>query len=43
MYIKEANGDEVLVKEVMAGDSVYSLLSILDLLTGRVGRCGYIV
>ncbi|KAF6034080.1 PNPLA6 [Bugula neritina] len=35
VYIREANGDEVLVKEVFAGDSIYSLLSILDLLTGH--------
>ena len=39
VYIKEANGDEVLVKEVFAGDSIYSLLSILDLLTGEWMGC----
>ncbi|XP_067941104.1 patatin-like phospholipase domain-containing protein 7 isoform X1 [Watersipora subatra] len=35
VYIKEGNGEEVLVKEVLPGDSIYSLLSILDLLTGH--------
>uniref|UniRef100_A0A663NCR5 lysophospholipase n=1 Tax=Athene cunicularia TaxID=194338 RepID=A0A663NCR5_ATHCN len=33
--IQESDGTEVVVKEVLAGDSVHSLLSILDVITGH--------
>ncbi|GAB5580259.1 patatin-like phospholipase domain-containing protein 7 isoform X1 [Prionailurus iriomotensis] len=33
--IQDADGTEVAVKEVLAGDSVHSLLSILDVITGH--------
>nr|XP_060613420.1 patatin-like phospholipase domain-containing protein 7 isoform X2 [Anolis sagrei ordinatus] len=33
--IQENDGTEVVVKEVLAGDSVHSLLSILDVITGH--------
>ncbi|KAM8943644.1 patatin-like phospholipase domain-containing protein 7 isoform 5-T5 [Lycaon pictus] len=33
--IQDADGSEVAVKEVLAGDSVHSLLSILDVITGH--------
>uniref|UniRef100_A0A8I3WE72 lysophospholipase n=1 Tax=Callithrix jacchus TaxID=9483 RepID=A0A8I3WE72_CALJA len=33
--IQDADGPEVVVKEVLAGDSVHSLLSILDIITGH--------
>nr|XP_040142639.1 patatin-like phospholipase domain-containing protein 7 isoform X6 [Ictidomys tridecemlineatus] len=33
--IQDADGTEVVVKEVLAGDSVHSLLSILDVITGH--------
>ncbi|XP_022356671.1 patatin-like phospholipase domain-containing protein 7 [Enhydra lutris kenyoni] len=33
--IQDADGAEVAVKEVLAGDSVHSLLSILDVITGH--------
>uniref|UniRef100_A0A8C2U1T3 lysophospholipase n=1 Tax=Coturnix japonica TaxID=93934 RepID=A0A8C2U1T3_COTJA len=33
--IQESDGTEVIVKEVLAGDSVHSLLSILDVITGH--------
>ncbi|XP_058380613.1 patatin-like phospholipase domain-containing protein 7 isoform X3 [Diceros bicornis minor] len=33
--IQDADGMEVVVKEVLAGDSVHSLLSILDVITGH--------
>ncbi|XP_075295503.1 patatin-like phospholipase domain-containing protein 7 isoform X4 [Opisthocomus hoazin] len=33
--IQEIDGTEVVVKEVLAGDSVHSLLSILDVITGH--------
>ncbi|KAM4662641.1 LOW QUALITY PROTEIN: patatin-like phospholipase domain-containing protein 7 [Discoglossus pictus] len=33
--IQESDGNEVVVKEVLAGDSVHSLLSILDVITGH--------
>ncbi|XP_017748632.1 PREDICTED: patatin-like phospholipase domain-containing protein 7 isoform X4 [Rhinopithecus bieti] len=33
--IQDADGTEVVVKEVLAGDSVHSLLSILDIITGH--------
>ncbi|XP_055455900.1 patatin-like phospholipase domain-containing protein 7 isoform X5 [Psammomys obesus] len=33
--IQDANGTEVVVKEVLPGDSVHSLLSILDVITGH--------
>ncbi|KFW89336.1 Patatin-like phospholipase domain-containing protein 7, partial [Phalacrocorax carbo] len=33
--IQESDGKEVVVKEVLAGDSVHSLLSILDVITGH--------
>ncbi|XP_032722223.1 patatin-like phospholipase domain-containing protein 7 isoform X1 [Lontra canadensis] len=33
--IQDADGAEVVVKEVLAGDSVHSLLSILDVITGH--------
>ncbi|XP_032254703.1 patatin-like phospholipase domain-containing protein 7 isoform X1 [Phoca vitulina] len=33
--IQDADGNEVVVKEVLAGDSVHSLLSILDVITGH--------
>ncbi|XP_021269320.1 patatin-like phospholipase domain-containing protein 7 [Numida meleagris] len=33
--IQENDGTEVIVKEVLAGDSVHSLLSILDVITGH--------
>ncbi|XP_042334251.1 patatin-like phospholipase domain-containing protein 7 isoform X2 [Sceloporus undulatus] len=34
--IQECDGTEVVVKEVLAGDSVHSLLSILDVITGHL-------
>ncbi|XP_075865281.1 patatin-like phospholipase domain-containing protein 7 isoform X2 [Microcebus murinus] len=33
--IQDADGTEVVVKEVLAGDSVHSLLSVLDVITGH--------
>ncbi|XP_032979039.1 patatin-like phospholipase domain-containing protein 7 isoform X2 [Rhinolophus ferrumequinum] len=33
--LQDADGTEVVVKEVLAGDSVHSLLSILDVITGH--------
>ncbi|XP_068104845.1 patatin-like phospholipase domain-containing protein 7 isoform X2 [Hyperolius riggenbachi] len=33
--IQESDGNEMVVKEVLAGDSVHSLLSILDVITGH--------
>uniref|UniRef100_A0A669QBQ1 lysophospholipase n=1 Tax=Phasianus colchicus TaxID=9054 RepID=A0A669QBQ1_PHACC len=33
--VQESDGTEVIVKEVLAGDSVHSLLSILDVITGH--------
>ncbi|XP_048669201.1 patatin-like phospholipase domain-containing protein 7 isoform X6 [Marmota marmota marmota] len=33
--IQDADGTEVVVKDVLAGDSVHSLLSILDVITGH--------
>ncbi|XP_064146862.1 patatin-like phospholipase domain-containing protein 7 isoform X2 [Loxodonta africana] len=33
--IQDTDGTEVVVKEVLAGDSVHSLLSILDIITGH--------
>ncbi|KAM5330712.1 patatin-like phospholipase domain-containing protein 7 isoform 3-T3 [Glossophaga mutica] len=33
--VQDADGTEVVVKEVLAGDSVHSLLSILDVITGH--------
>uniref|UniRef100_A0A8C2V0M9 lysophospholipase n=1 Tax=Chinchilla lanigera TaxID=34839 RepID=A0A8C2V0M9_CHILA len=33
--IQDSDGTEVVVKEVLAGDSVHSLLSILDVITGH--------
>ncbi|XP_073170151.1 patatin-like phospholipase domain-containing protein 7 isoform X6 [Lepidochelys kempii] len=33
--VQESDGTEVVVKEVLAGDSVHSLLSILDVITGH--------
>ncbi|XP_053551626.1 patatin-like phospholipase domain-containing protein 7 isoform X2 [Bombina bombina] len=33
--IQESDGTDVVVKEVLAGDSVHSLLSILDVITGH--------
>ncbi|XP_036604522.1 patatin-like phospholipase domain-containing protein 7 isoform X1 [Trichosurus vulpecula] len=33
--IQETDGSEVMVKEVLAGDSIHSLLSILDVITGH--------
>uniref|UniRef100_A0A2K6T1X7 lysophospholipase n=1 Tax=Saimiri boliviensis boliviensis TaxID=39432 RepID=A0A2K6T1X7_SAIBB len=33
--MQDADGTEVVVKEVLAGDSVHSLLSILDIITGH--------
>uniref|UniRef100_A0A8D0STJ5 lysophospholipase n=1 Tax=Sus scrofa TaxID=9823 RepID=A0A8D0STJ5_PIG len=33
--IQDADGTELVVKEVLAGDSVHSLLSILDVITGH--------
>ncbi|XP_064027116.1 patatin-like phospholipase domain-containing protein 7 isoform X2 [Pogoniulus pusillus] len=33
--IQESDGTEMVVKEVLAGDSVHSLLSILDVITGH--------
>uniref|UniRef100_A0A8C3KJS4 lysophospholipase n=1 Tax=Calidris pygmaea TaxID=425635 RepID=A0A8C3KJS4_9CHAR len=33
--IQESDGTEVVVKEVLAGDNVHSLLSILDVITGH--------
>ncbi|XP_053523792.1 patatin-like phospholipase domain-containing protein 7 isoform X1 [Artibeus jamaicensis] len=33
--VQDADGTEVVVKEVVAGDSVHSLLSILDVITGH--------
>ncbi|XP_033094257.1 patatin-like phospholipase domain-containing protein 7 isoform X5 [Trachypithecus francoisi] len=33
--IQDADGTEVVVKEVLVGDSVHSLLSILDIITGH--------
>ncbi|XP_075435282.1 patatin-like phospholipase domain-containing protein 7 isoform X4 [Ascaphus truei] len=33
--IQESDGKDVVVKEVLAGDSVHSLLSILDVITGH--------
>ncbi|XP_029775689.1 patatin-like phospholipase domain-containing protein 7 isoform X2 [Suricata suricatta] len=33
--VQDADGTEVAVKEVLAGDSVHSLLSILDVITGH--------
>ncbi|XP_047380278.1 patatin-like phospholipase domain-containing protein 7 isoform X1 [Sciurus carolinensis] len=33
--IQDADGTEVVVKEVLAGDSIHSLLSILDVITGH--------
>ncbi|XP_056396318.1 LOW QUALITY PROTEIN: patatin-like phospholipase domain-containing protein 7 [Hyla sarda] len=33
--IQETDGNEMVVKEVLAGDSVHSLLSILDVITGH--------
>ncbi|XP_039575858.1 patatin-like phospholipase domain-containing protein 7 isoform X2 [Passer montanus] len=33
--LQESDGTEVVVKEVLAGDSVHSLLSILDVITGH--------
>lgn len=34
LYVRDANGSEVLMKEVEPGDSIHSLLSILDIITG---------
>ncbi|KAK5931794.1 hypothetical protein CgunFtcFv8_003561 [Champsocephalus gunnari] len=34
MYIHESDGTDAVVKEVLPGDSVHSLLSILDIITG---------
>ncbi|OWK49779.1 Patatin-like phospholipase domain-containing protein 7, partial [Lonchura striata] len=36
--IQESDGTEVVVKEVLAGDSVHSLLSILDVITMLLGK-----
>ncbi|XP_067320195.1 patatin-like phospholipase domain-containing protein 6 isoform X4 [Anolis sagrei] len=35
LYLSEQDGKETLVKEVFPGDSVHSLLSILDVITGH--------
>ncbi|XP_052317741.1 patatin-like phospholipase domain-containing protein 7 isoform X1 [Oncorhynchus keta] len=35
LCIRESDGTDVVVKEVFAGDSVHSLLSILDVITGH--------
>lgn len=37
------DGTEVVVKEVLAGDSVHSLLSILDVITVSPGRCRFLL
>lgn len=37
------DGTEVVVKEVLAGDSVHSLLSILDVITVSSGRGRFVL
>lgn len=41
VYIKTPSGDEALIKVVEPGDSIHSLLSILDVITGEnnIKRC----
>lgn len=34
--IQKSDGTDVIVKEVLAGDSAHSLLSILDVITGHL-------